>query len=301
MRFNYKVYGLTATVLIPIAAGALCPTGPNYVDCMRNEAAQRQQEQEQEQRQQNLQRQQELQRQQALQRQQQAERLQPQPQQIARQTNPYRPPANHIDLNGSTAGPGAQQYRPPASGIQGSSPERGASGTNIFTPRPVASVSPETQQAVGEGMSSAGPTIFTPRAPAAASLQVAPKHVARSVMPLHPSRSTRGRNYAYRGQYFQPFLAPPYAWPAGYAYSPYGPGMFVPAVFIATQQYMLFDYIDFQVAPPPQGFQWIRLGPDLLLVNLSTGQISEAVPGMFVEATDAEAAQYSSSGDQNDN
>jgi Ni/Co efflux regulator RcnB len=92
-----------------------------------------------------------------------------------------------------------------------------------------------------------------------------------------------------------------YGWPVGYGYFQYGPGMFLPSVFFSAPQYMLLNYLDFELGPPPYGFQWIRLGPDLLLVNLSNGQISEAVPGMFVESTDVGAAAYPSTGDPNAN
>jgi len=33
--------------------------------------------------------------------------------------------------------------------------------------------------------------------------------------------------------------------------------------------------------PPPPGFQWVRQGPDVVLVNLRTGQIIDVAYGVF--------------------
>jgi Nickel/cobalt transporter regulator len=35
------------------------------------------------------------------------------------------------------------------------------------------------------------------------------------------------------------------------------------------------------VPPPQPGFQWVRYGPDLLLVNATTGQAVDSVYGAF--------------------
>jgi Ni/Co efflux regulator RcnB len=35
--------------------------------------------------------------------------------------------------------------------------------------------------------------------------------------------------------------------------------------------------------PPPPGFQWVRYGPDLLLVNVVTGQVADVAYGVFYD------------------
>jgi Ni/Co efflux regulator RcnB len=35
------------------------------------------------------------------------------------------------------------------------------------------------------------------------------------------------------------------------------------------------------LAAPEPGFQWVRYGPDLLLVNVTTGQVVDVAYGVF--------------------
>jgi Ni/Co efflux regulator RcnB len=35
------------------------------------------------------------------------------------------------------------------------------------------------------------------------------------------------------------------------------------------------------VGRPPKGYRWVRYGPDLLLVNVRTGRISDVIYGAF--------------------
>ncbi|MEJ0065348.1 MAG: RcnB family protein [Caulobacteraceae bacterium] len=34
--------------------------------------------------------------------------------------------------------------------------------------------------------------------------------------------------------------------------------------------------------PPPPGSRWVRYGPDLLLVNLTTGRVEDTAYGVFL-------------------
>ena len=53
------------------------------------------------------------------------------------------------------------------------------------------------------------------------------------------------------------------------------PGLFLmPAYFYA-------DWATLGLPPPQPDFQWVRYGPDLLLVNVTTGQVVDAVYGVF--------------------
>jgi Ni/Co efflux regulator RcnB len=45
--------------------------------------------------------------------------------------------------------------------------------------------------------------------------------------------------------------------------------------------YWINDYWFYDLPVPPYGFEWIRSGPDVLLVDLRSGMIVEVVPGIF--------------------
>jgi Ni/Co efflux regulator RcnB len=101
----------------------------------------------------------------------------------------------------------------------------------------------------------------------------------------HPVRSTAGQTYLYHGHSFRPFRVASYHWPRGNIYYHYGSGMQLPRTFLVTQ-YFIADYAYYQLAAPPGGFQWVRYGPDLLLVNVTTGDVTDTVYGVFQESAD---------------
>ena len=57
-------------------------------------------------------------------------------------------------------------------------------------------------------------------------------------------------------------------------------GMMLPSLFLAPAYYYA-DWAALGLPPPQPGFQWVRYGPDLLLVNVETGQVVDAVYGAF--------------------
>ncbi len=54
----------------------------------------------------------------------------------------------------------------------------------------------------------------------------------------------------------------------------------MPAVFWSPDYYVT-DYDSFGLDVPPPGFQWIRYGPDLLLIDLSDGEVAQVVYGAY--------------------
>ena len=54
----------------------------------------------------------------------------------------------------------------------------------------------------------------------------------------------------------------------------------LPALFLAPAYYYA-DWATLGLDPPPPGFQWVRYGPDLLLVNVADGQIAETIYDAF--------------------
>jgi Ni/Co efflux regulator RcnB len=74
--------------------------------------------------------------------------------------------------------------------------------------------------------------------------------------------------------------APRYAWPRGYAYVRHPVGWIMPGVFLTSAYYYTAWATLGLVAPPPH-YQWVRYGPDLLLVNTATGHVRDVRYGIF--------------------
>jgi Ni/Co efflux regulator RcnB len=72
----------------------------------------------------------------------------------------------------------------------------------------------------------------------------------------------------------------PFLYPRGWGYRRWVVGAILPSVFVIPG-YFFADWAVLGLAAPPSGFQWVRYGPDLLLVDLSTSQVVDAVYGVF--------------------
>jgi Nickel/cobalt transporter regulator len=91
-----------------------------------------------------------------------------------------------------------------------------------------------------------------------------------------------GPQFSYRGHMVNRVHLAPFVYPGGWGYRRWGIGMALPALFLAPAYYYA-DWAAMGLAPPEPGFQWVRYGPDLLLVNVSTGQVVDVVYGAFYE------------------
>jgi Ni/Co efflux regulator RcnB len=107
--------------------------------------------------------------------------------------------------------------------------------------------------------------------------------------PTTPSTSTGGRNggapgagghFAYQGQSHARIQAPSFHYPSGYHYRRWGAGQILPRLFL-TSTFFFTDYAAYGFGPPPFGDAWVRYGPDLLLVNIASGQIVDVIYGAF--------------------
>ncbi|HEX4110931.1 MAG TPA: RcnB family protein [Stellaceae bacterium] len=98
--------------------------------------------------------------------------------------------------------------------------------------------------------------------------------------PGHMAGRPGGNRFSYHGHYYNRVHGRPWSWPHGYGYHRWGIGGILPAIFLSSA-YFYGDYATFGLAPPPPGFQWVRYGPDLVLVNLTTGQITNVLYGVF--------------------
>jgi Ni/Co efflux regulator RcnB len=84
----------------------------------------------------------------------------------------------------------------------------------------------------------------------------------------------------YHGRPFNRVHLAPFIYPRGWAYRRWVIGAVLPPLFLGPAYY--YDGWAALGLPPPQpGFQWVRYGPDLLLVNVATGQVVDTVYGAF--------------------
>jgi hypothetical protein len=92
--------------------------------------------------------------------------------------------------------------------------------------------------------------------------------------PGHPG------GFMFRGHPFNPVHISPFIYPHGWAYRRWIIGATLPALFLAPAYYYA-EWAGLGLPPPDPGFQWVRYGPDLLLVNVGTGQVVDVVYGAF--------------------
>lgn len=96
--------------------------------------------------------------------------------------------------------------------------------------------------------------------------------------PFHPGPFVfHGHPYAWHPVHFPH----PWVYPPGYAYRLWGVGAILPPLFWRTPTYYYTGWAALGLPPPDPGFQYVQYGPDLLLVNVSTGQVVQAFPGAF--------------------
>jgi hypothetical protein len=84
----------------------------------------------------------------------------------------------------------------------------------------------------------------------------------------------------YHGRSFSSFRAAPFYYPGGWGYRRWAVGQILPGLFL-SQGYFIGDWAAYSLGPPPPGLQWVRYGPDALLVNVYTGQVVDTVYGVF--------------------
>lgn len=89
-----------------------------------------------------------------------------------------------------------------------------------------------------------------------------------------------GPQFGFRGHSFNRVHGAPFMYPPGFGYRRWEPGLILPPLFL-TPDYYYGDWAALGLEPPPPGAQWVRYGPDLLLVDVSTGQVIDVAYGVF--------------------
>lgn len=97
-----------------------------------------------------------------------------------------------------------------------------------------------------------------------------------------PIRDPRAGNYVYHGQSHPRMRVALYKWPVGMHYQRYGVGGHLPRVLM-NAMYQIANAIDYGLAMPPYGYEWLRYGPDALEIDDDTGEVVDATYGAFAE------------------
>ncbi|HUB15324.1 MAG TPA: RcnB family protein [Acetobacteraceae bacterium] len=97
-----------------------------------------------------------------------------------------------------------------------------------------------------------------------------------AAQPLPP----RGNQYWHRGRYYARIRGPAFRYPRGWGYRRWTIGGRLPALFLAPA-YFYGGWAALGLAAAPPGYAWVRYGPDLLEVNLATGEIDDVIYGVF--------------------
>ncbi len=96
------------------------------------------------------------------------------------------------------------------------------------------------------------------------------------VRPLPP----RPREFYHRGRWFGRIHGPAYSYPHGWRYRRWAIGVRLPPLLFAPAYYYV-GWGALGLEAPLPGYMLVRFGPDLLLVNLHTGEVEDVVYGVF--------------------
>lgn len=94
-----------------------------------------------------------------------------------------------------------------------------------------------------------------------------------------PTPLRRGQ-FLYQGHAQRIIPAPRFHFPRGYQYRRWSAGQMLPKLFLRAP-YVFTNFADYGFGPPPFGDQWVRYGPDLLLVDARSGRVVDVVYGAF--------------------
>jgi Ni/Co efflux regulator RcnB len=93
-------------------------------------------------------------------------------------------------------------------------------------------------------------------------------------------RPPSGKQFWHRGTWFGRIRGPAFVYPHGQHYRRWHIGSRFPLAWLLAQ-YFYDNYAVFGLEAPPPGYRWVRYGPDLLLVNVRTGEVEDVVYGVF--------------------
>ncbi len=107
-----------------------------------------------------------------------------------------------------------------------------------------------------------------------------PPHGPIAGPPHPPGPPPGGPHLSYHGHPINRIHVNPFVYPSGWAYREWAIGAILPPLFLA-REYWYADWAALGFPPPPPGDEWVRYGPDLLLVDVTTGQVIDVAYGVF--------------------
>ena len=90
-------------------------------------------------------------------------------------------------------------------------------------------------------------------------------------------------HFSFHGHPFNRFHAAPFVYPHGWRGSAPGPSAPRCRRCSSHRPITIPVWAELGLEPPQPGFQWVRYGPDLLLVDVNTGQVLDVAYGVFYE------------------
>lgn len=185
------------------------------------------------------------------------------------------PPGGHAGPPSGGMHGGPPHGGPPAGGFHGGPPSGGFHGGP-----PGGGFHPPSAQAHWHGSHGGAPVHVNTHV----SVNVHTTYRAPGGHVFHGSRGSGqgfhgGGHFTYHGRSFARFHVAPFAYPAGWGYRSWSVGAYLPSLFF-TSAYFIGDWGAYDLGPPPSGYQWVRYGPDALLVA-PDGRIVDVVHGVF--------------------
>ena len=101
--------------------------------------------------------------------------------------------------------------------------------------------------------------------------------------PVHPGPAVvhpGAAQFNYRGHMISRVHIAPFIYPPGWAYRQWAVGAMLPPLFL-ERSYWYADWAALGLPPPQPGYEWVRYGPDLLLVEIDTGRVVDVAYGVF--------------------
>ncbi|HUO21096.1 MAG TPA: RcnB family protein [Caulobacteraceae bacterium] len=112
--------------------------------------------------------------------------------------------------------------------------------------------------------------------------------------PQGPARGDYGRGNGFNGPAFngsgdrgghewnapRRFQGRPYYLPRGFGWRAWAFGEYLPGPFFIND-YVIYDPWNYGLPQPPPDFEWLRVGPDALLVRPADGYILDVARGLF--------------------
>lgn len=89
-----------------------------------------------------------------------------------------------------------------------------------------------------------------------------------------------GNRFFHGGRYFNRVRGPAFRYPPGWGPRRWTVGARLPALLFGPP-FLFAGWASIGLSAPPPGFSWVRYGPDLLLVDLRSGQVVDVAYGVF--------------------